>query len=119
MKQYKKDYFVEKKHSASVVGSGDLEVLSTPSLIGFAENACKEMIRESLAADETTVGIAIQVEHLKASPIGATVTVEADLLKREKRRFDFQIKVYEKDVLIASGTHQRVAVNRQKFLEKL
>ncbi|MGX6977744.1 thioesterase family protein [Vagococcus elongatus] len=119
MKPYKKDYLVEKNHAASVIGSGDLEVLATPALIGFAENACKDMVLELLSADETTVGIFIQIEHLKASRIGATVKVEAELLKHEKRRFDFQVKVYEKKTLIASGTHQRVAVNRQRFLEKL
>lgn len=52
-----KTFLVEKHHSAQAMGSGNLEVLSTPSLIAFMENTAKEAANAQLAAGETTVGI--------------------------------------------------------------
>ena len=42
-------YKVKKENLASFVGSGDLDVLATPSLLAFMENSAKELVKEELS----------------------------------------------------------------------
>lgn len=114
-----KDYTVEIKHSAKEVGSGDLEVLSTPSLIAFMENTAKAEVAHLLEANETTVGIAIQMQHIKATAIGKKVRIHATLLEQNKNIFIFEIEAYEEDRLIGTSTHKRAIVDTEKFLKNL
>lgn len=120
MKQYlKKDYKVEEIHSAKAVGSGGLDVLSTPSLIAFVENACFEWSNKLIKKSQTTVGVHLECEHIKASKIGTTVRVEAELVKSSERSFSFSFKVLETESEIARGTHKRGIVITEKFLSDI
>jgi len=53
------------------MGSGDLEVYATPSMIAFMENTAKSLVTDELPVGYTTVGINMNVNHIKASPVGA------------------------------------------------
>lgn len=48
---FKKDCYVKVEHSAREMGSGDLDVLSTPSLIAFMEFTAKEAVHDRLTDD--------------------------------------------------------------------
>lgn len=48
---FKKDFHVKVEHSAREMGSGDLDVLSTPSLIAFMEFTAKEAVHDRLTDD--------------------------------------------------------------------
>ena len=115
----KKVFLVEDKHSAKQVGSGDLDVLSTPSMIAFMENVAKKLAESKLQAGETTVGIDLNVKHIKATAIGREVRVEANLIEHHKTTLNYEIFAYEKDNLIGKGTHKRAIVNANQFMENL
>ena len=46
--------------TSSSVGSGDLEVLATPRLITWCENAAFQVCQQQIDADHTTVGTMIR-----------------------------------------------------------
>ena len=115
----KKVFLVEDKHSAKQVGSGDLDVLSTPSMIAFMENVAKKLAESKLQAGETTVGIDLNVKHIKATAIGREVRIEANLTQHHKTILSYEIFVYENDQLIGKGTHKRGIVNANQFMENL
>lgn len=114
-----KEFIVKENQSALNVGSGDLEVLSTPYLLAFVENTCKEIITEMISDEDTSVGIDANFSHLAPSSIGNTIKVEATLVQQIKRIYSFEFKVYDKDTLISEGTHKRCVVNKVRFMEKL
>ena len=61
---------VDESNVASSVGSGLLDVFSTPSMIALMEKACKESVAPFLDEGQGTVGIRLEVDHLAATPIG-------------------------------------------------
>jgi predicted thioesterase len=106
------------EHTARAVGSGDLEVLGTPVLLAWCEEAtCAEL---DLADDQTSVGTRVSVEHLTASPIGAIVTATAEVIARDGRLVTFRVSaVDDEGTLIGTGEVRRVIVDRDRFLARL
>ena len=84
MKTFTQKMIVEKKHAASELGSGFLDVFATPAMIAFMENTASKVI-DNLEEGYPTVGIEINVKHQKASKIGEQDSCIAILIKREKR----------------------------------
>ncbi|WP_440896313.1 thioesterase family protein [Amphibacillus sp. Q70] len=114
-----KEFQVTEKHAASKVGSGGLEVLSTPSMIAFMENTAYEQSKSFLTNEETTVGIEIQVKHIAPTAIGKTVQVKARFLERKKRILTFQVDVYDGELLIGAAEHKRAIVIGERFMKNI
>lgn len=110
---------VREEHTALSLGSGDVPVLGTPALLTLAEQACVEAIADDLPEGETSVGTWAEIEHLKATPVGATVTARATLLGHHGRRLEFNVKVVQDDEVVARIRHRRVLVERARFLDRL
>ncbi len=115
----REDYLVEDRHAARIIGSGDVDVLSTPSMISFMELTAWRCVEKYLPKDYTTVGVKVCVEHKAPAPIGARVAVEAVLTNIAGRRLVFGVKAYWNNRVIGEGKHERYIVNREKFLAKL
>lgn len=112
------DHVVEVRHCAPAVGSGDVEVLSTPVVLAWCESACMAAIADEMDPTNTTVGMRVRLDHLRASPVGATVTVRAELSRVEGRRFTFDVSAHQGDDEVAHGQVVRVLVDRSRFLDK-
>ncbi len=110
---------VEEHHLASHVGSGDLRVLSTPSMIALMEEAAMHCVAPHLDANQTTVGGHISASHLKATAHGRTITATATLTKVEGRKLQFTITASDEEGLIGEGEHTRFIVDREKFMARL
>ena len=110
---------VTSANSAKTMGSGDMDVFATPSMVALMENAAMMAVASALPEGTATVGTQINTSHIKASPIGATVTASAELTEVEGRKLTFKITAYDADVVIGEGDHVRYIVNREKFLSKL
>ena len=97
-----------------------MPVLGTPRLLALAEAACVAAIAPQLGAGQTTVGVAVSLEHKRASPIGAPIEVEAELAGIEGRRFFFNFIAYGAgtgdEAVIGGGTVERMLVDRDRFL---
>ena len=110
---------VEHKDTAAVYGSGALEVFATPAMIALMEKTCLMGVFDKIGEDNTTVGIAVNIKHLKASPVGATIRCEAELTEVDRRRLVFKIQCFEGEKLIGEGIHERFVVESAKFMAKL
>ena len=105
--------------TAKNYASGALDVFATPAMIGFMENTCFHLTEKELAEGETTVGISVNIRHLKATNVGEEVVCTAILTDIDGKKLTFDVKVTEGDVVVGEGTHERFIVNAQKFMDKL
>ena len=109
---------VEHKDTAAVYGSGALEVFATPAMIALMEKTCLESVADKIGEGNTTVGIAVNIKHLKASPVGSTIRCEAEITEVDRRRLVFEVKCFEDETLVGEGIHERFVVDSQKFMSK-
>ena len=100
------------------IGSGTLPVLATPVIAAFFERVATKLAATGLKEDETTVGSKITVEHLAPTLPGGTVTVTAELKERDGRIFHFALTAKDGAGVVATGTHERVSVWGERFLQK-
>lgn len=100
---------------AAVVGSGSLRVLATPTLCALFERASAELAQRLVGPGETTVGTALEVQHLAPTPLGADVTVTSTLSGRDGRAFTFALQAQDSGGVCARGTHTRVTVDAARF----
>ena len=110
--------FVEREDTAKEVGSGDLLVYATPCMVALMEGAACEAIADALSDTQTTVGTALNIEHISATPVGLDVRAEAIVTAVEGKVITFEVNAFDEAGQIGKGTHKRVIVNAQKFLEK-
>ena len=109
---------VEREDTAKEVGSGSLLVYATPCMVALMEGAACEAIEEALAEGQTTVGTALNIEHISATPVGLDVRAEATVTAVEGKVITFEIKAFDEAGEIGHGTHKRVIINSQKFLDR-
>ncbi len=110
---------VEEFEVASSIGSGGLDVFSTPHLIAFMERAAYNCVQSELPLGDTTVGIEVNIKHLKATAIGKNIKSVAELVNIDGKKLDFVVTVYEGEEKIGEGNHSRFIVNGEKFMSKL
>jgi fluoroacetyl-CoA thioesterase len=109
---------VDASNVASAVGSGGLDVFSTPSLIALMENAARLAVEPLLAADQTTVGVRVDVRHLGASPSGEHIRAHAELTEVDGRRLIFHVEAFDTHEKIGEGTHERMVVDPARLLAR-
>ncbi len=109
---------VEKEDTAQYVGSGSLLVYATPCLAALMEGAACAAIEEVLPLGQTSVGTALNLEHLSATPVGLEVRASAEVTAVDGRKITFAITAFDEAGEIGRATHTRVLVNNEKFLEK-
>ena len=109
---------VEREDTAQEVGSGSLLVYASPCMVALMEGAACDAIEDYLPEDKTSVGTMLNISHLAATPVGLEVRAEAEVTAVEGSKLTFQISAYDESGLIGEGTHQRVIVNTQRFLDK-
>ena len=101
------------------MGTEGARVLSTPHMIGYMERTCRNAVLPMLEAGYDMVGTHVDVYHLAAAPIGASVTFTAGITAANGRRVEFRIEAWNESEKIGEGTHERAIVNVAKFVLKL
>ncbi len=114
--RYVRKYVTTQQHSAKHVGSGSVEVLSTPSMILFMEETCRVFSDEHLPEGQTTVGIHVDVYHVRPAPIGSEVEIRSTLLQFDGKKLVFWVEAWCSGTLIGYGLHERAVVDKEKFL---
>ena len=107
---------VEQQNLASVMKSGSLDVLATPQMIAWMEEAACLCL--DLDQGKTSVGISMNVSHDMASPLGATITIEAKMVHVEGRKIDYEVQAFQDGKSIGKGVHSRFLVDAQNFIDK-
>jgi fluoroacetyl-CoA thioesterase len=113
---------VDAVDTAIAVGSGDVPVLGTPRMIALMETAACEALRGSLNPGQTSVGAHVDVRHMRPSPIGAQVAARACITGVDGDRITFEVEARhsgDPGVVIGSGTHTRVIVERERFIQQV
>lgn len=115
------EFTVSDDDTAATLGSGDLPVLGTPRLLAWAEAATCAAIAPSLAEGRTSVGSRIQLEHVGASPVGATLRVTATVIHTDGRLHRFEVVAAHAadEKVVGHGEITRVVVDRGRFLDRL
>lgn len=114
-----KEKKVTENETAIKMGSGDLEVYATPSMIAFMENTAKSLVADELPVGYTTVGISVNINHIKASPIGANIICKATLTKIDGKKLFFNLEANDGNGTIGNGSHIRFIVNVDDFMKRI
>ncbi len=117
--KYESVTVVSDSNSAKTLGSGDMDVFATPAMVALMENAAMLAVAAELPDGSATVGTQMNTSHIKASPIGASITASAELVEVDGRKLTFTVKAWDEKGVIGEGTHTRFVVDRERFLSKL
>lgn len=109
---------VSQSDTAAAVGSGTVAVLGTPVVVGWLEAATLQVVE--MPAGALSLGVHIDVSHIAASAVGERITAHATLTDVDGLRLTFTVEARnESDVQVAHGSIARVAVDRDRFLNRL
>lgn len=117
--KYESTVVVSQSNTAATLGSGDMDVFATPAMVALMENAAMLAVAAHLPEGSATVGTQMNTSHIKASPLGATITASAELTEVEGRKLTFAVKAWDEKGVIGEGVHTRFVVDRERFLSKL
>jgi fluoroacetyl-CoA thioesterase len=139
---------VAESDTAAALGSGDVPVLGTPRLLALAEAATVAAVARQLDSGQTTVGTSVTMEHRRASPVGSSLVIEAELTQVDGPRLVFSFIAREEhpgaqspgpevpgtgapgaqapgadapggdERVVGAGTIERVVVTRERFLAR-
>ena len=105
--------------TAAKAASGAVEVLATPFMIAWMEEASLRLAQKELEEGFTTVGTEVNIKHLKGTLVGKTVKVLSTLKEIDRKRLVFDVEVIEDGVAVGTGSHTRFIIDTAKFYEKL
>ena len=117
------------KHEEVILVTGDIaidflglegaRVLSTPSMILWMEKTCRNLLMNYVEEGYDSVGTEVNVKHLAAAPLGASVTFRAEVLAVNERRVTFRVEAADEKEKIGEGTHERTIINVARFASKM
>ncbi len=116
---YEKNVVVTEAMTAERVGSGMLPVYATPCMIALMEGTCAECAAPYMGEGEGTVGVAVDIAHIAATPIGMKVRCTCLLKEVKGRKLVFEVDAFDEKKQIGKGTHTRVIINNADFMAKL
>ena len=111
---------IQPKHLANQFKDAMLPpVLATPVMIMVMENAALNAIKAYLEPGVSAVGTRVDIRHLAPSPLGATVTGEAEVTRVDGRHVSFTVRATDDAEEIGVGTHERVVVDLARLQKRL
>jgi predicted thioesterase len=94
-------------------------VFATPMMILEMELASGDAIASCLQPGWVTVGTEVDIRHLAASPVGATVRTTARVIAVERRVIRFEVESFDGLRKIGEGRHGRGLINLDSFNRRL
>ena len=93
------------------------EVLATSRMVALMELAAARLLRPLLQPGELSVGIAVEIQHLAATPSGETVRSRAEYLGQEGKLYRFRVEVFDAGGLVGKGLHTRAIVATERLVK--
>jgi fluoroacetyl-CoA thioesterase len=91
------------------------EVFATGFMVGLMEWTCVQLLEPHLDEGEGSLGTHVDVSHKSATPVGFTVTVEAECVEVRGPRTRFTLTAHDGLDEIGVGTHERFIVAWDRF----
>ena len=110
---------VDESLLATVLGSGSVPVYATPAMVALMEAAAVAAIAEALPEGQTSVGTALDVRHLAATPPGHRVRARAEVTAVQGRKVSFRVQAWDERDLIGEGTHTRFVIDVARFMQRV
>ena len=110
---------VGEEHTAPRVGSGRVAALATPVMINLIEAASLKAVEHLLPAGYQSLGTRLDVKHYAATPVGMKIKATAEVVRVEGREIYFVVRAEDEKEPIGDGTHERVAVNVERFAKRV
>jgi len=105
--------------TADALGNPGVTVFATPFVINLLEHAAHAVMVPHLAPGAASVGTAVDVRHLAATPPGMRVRARAILRETDGHRYLFEVEAWDEVEKIAEGRHERFMVtDLARFLER-
>jgi predicted thioesterase len=104
---------------ATRLGSGSVAVYATPAMIALMESAAVAAIEPLLPEGQASVGVALDVRHLAATPPGQQVRARAEVKEVDGRKVTFTVRAWDEQELIGEGTHTRYAIDVARFMQRV
>ena len=106
-------------NAITFLGPEGPRVLSTPRMIGYMEGTSRNLVLEMLDPGHDTVGTHVNIFHMGAAPMGASVVFFAELTAVRNRRVEFRVRATMGEKLIGEGTHERAIIDVRRFKEQV
>ncbi len=109
-------WVVDPTMTITLGGVPQATVFSTPSMIMLMERSAREALRPFLEDGEESVGVEVQVEHIGAAVLGATVRGVAKVVEMDGRRVEFEVWAHVDGREIGRGRHRRAVVKLERLV---
>ena len=93
-------------------------VFATPMMILQMELTSGDAIKRYLEPGWVTVGTEVDIRHLAATPVGATVRTTSRVIAVERRVIRFEVEAFDEVRRIGEGRHARGLVNVEAFTKR-
>ena len=97
------------------IGNSSAREMTNSEMRPKVEGAVEQILREEGCG---TVGTALRVRHLSATPVGMEVTARTELYEIDGRRLVFKVEVRDAKGMVGDGEHERFIVKNESFLRK-
>ena len=91
------------------------EVFATGFMVGLMEWTCVQLLYPHLDPGEGSHGVHIDVSHKAATPVGFTVTVDAECIEVRGPRAKFRVRAHDGIDEIGAGIRERFIVTWDRF----
>lgn len=97
----------------------DLRIYATPELVRDIEQVCLNFLQERLPSGQSSVGTSVSIEHAGATPLGGTVTIEAEVTEVDGRSVTFRVSARDAVETVCTGVHRRFVVDIDRLKSRV
>lgn len=109
---------VTEDKTAAACGSGSLPVYGTPFLLALMEEASCNTVAQALEPGKSSVGIAMEITHTAASPVGMKIWAESALTAIDGKKLTFSVAAYDTAGMIGQGKITRCVITAEPFVAR-
>lgn len=92
------------------------DVFATSRMIALMETAAARAMKGLLGPGQLSVGVAVDIRHLAATPVGTKVKAVARFLSMSGKLYRFKIEAFDLGGLIGEGEHTRVIISAERLV---
>ena len=115
---FRKEITIDEKRCIGFMGREGM-VYATPMMVSDVEYTCRDFLLEHLDAGEDSVGTQVVIDHLAATPLGLSVSIDLRISEVDRRKVKFDFSVRDSVEEVGRGTHTRFVVDSAKTKERL